>query len=124
MTDIQELVGKTFNQVIKLKNKEEQDELHFISEGNSYKFYHKQDCCEGVKIEDICGYLRDLENTPIISVAETSNNERHEEICESRTWTFYIFRTMKGTVTIRWYGESNGYYSERVDFEEIKGANK
>lgn len=40
-------------------------------------------------------------------------------------WTFYQFRTHKGDVTIRWCGESNGYYGVdvRVKSEQIVEGN-
>lgn len=93
-------------------------------EGKRYRFYHSQDCCECVTVEDICGDLNDLIGSPLIVAEETISNENPPglpapEFQDSFTWTFYRFATAKGFVTIRWYGSSNGYYSESVDFAEI-----
>lgn len=88
------------------------------SEDNTkFVFDHYQDCCEKVYIEDICGDLNDLIGTPIVEAYETSSNTR------SPTYTFYHFLTNKGSVTVRWCGESNGYYSEKVDFSIVKEEN-
>lgn len=106
---IDDLVGRTFTDV-----RQDDDRLIFESEdGLRFIFYHFQDCCEYVRIEDICGNLEDLIGTPIL-LAEENTNSGYTDY-ESQTWTFYKFATIKGYVDIRWLGESNGYYSESVD---------
>lgn len=109
-----ELIGKVFKQVVATKT-----ELFFFGEKN-YRFYHEQNCCESVEIEEILGDLKDLEDSPILLAEAVTKQEQDRNQCESSTWTFYKFSTIKGDVTVRWYGSSNGYYSERVDFEEIR----
>ena len=110
-----ELIGKTFTKVFKKMD----DELIFEGE-KSYKFHHIQDCCENVVIDDVCGDLSDLENSPILIAEEVKKKYGDKDYEDTNTWTFYKFATIKGSVDIRWYGSSNGYYSESVDFEEIE----
>jgi hypothetical protein len=76
--------------------------------------YHQQDCCESVYIESIEGELPHLINAAIVMAEEVIDGGD-----EGETWTFYKFGTIKGYVTIRWVGSSNGYYSESVDWSEI-----
>lgn len=40
-------------------------------------------------------------------------------LCIMNRTAWYKFGTIKGYVTVRWYGESNGYYSEEVNFERV-----
>jgi hypothetical protein len=117
--DVNVLVGKTLTEIQKV----EDDEIYFVtSDEETYRMWHYQDCCEDVTIEDIIGDLDDLIGSPITLAEEVTSNENplNEEWDESFTWTFYKFATNKGYVTIRWYGTSNGYYSESVDFAKIK----
>lgn len=114
---IDDLVGKC---IIKIER--DDDELKmYISDDTYVHFYHQQDCCESVYIEDICGDLDDLIGYPLLQAEESTSrtdsplSEHHE----SFNWTFYKFATIKGSVTIRWYGTSNGYYSEYVDFRVV-----
>ena len=111
-----DLIGKT---ILKIEGDVHSDVLRFYAENGNYRMCHYRDCCENVSIEDIDGDLGDLLNTPVLDAYESTNSNLpgHNDD-ESFTWTFYVIRTMKATVTIRWYGSSNGYYSESVDFEK------
>lgn len=115
----EDLLGKTITKI-----DQSSDQLIFtLDSGAQYIQYHSQSCCESVSIEDIVGELDDLLNSPILLAEEVTHEGEnpegvpHKEWQDSFTWTFYKLATMKGRVTIRWYGSSNGYYSERVEFE-------
>ena len=115
-----DLKGKTLTRAEKVRD----DRMLFEdSDGKTYALYHSQDCCESVNIEDVSGDLSDLVDSPILIAEESSSNTDPEGYKrdwppESVTWTFYRIGTIKGTVVIRWLGESNGYYSESVEFAE------
>ena len=134
--EISELVGKVLTDI-----KNNGNELIFVAnDGTKCLMNHDQDCCESLSIDDINGDLNDLIGTPILKAEEVSNEDFEKEwensftettewgdkktkdggyYPESHTWTFYHLATIKGYVTIRWYGESNGSYSESVDFVKL-----
>ena len=110
------MLGKTMRSVTGSAG---DDEMRFVAEdGSTFTFLHYQDCCEGVRIEDVCGDLTDLVGSPIVEAEEVGNMDEPYAGSDSYTWTFYRFGTAKGTVTVRWLGESNGYYSEGVSYDE------
>lgn len=91
-----------------------------MDNGDVFRMDHHQECCEHVYIEDICGDLEDLIDTPILVAEERSEEEDDEDNYGIQGWTFYELRTIKGSVTIRWNGSSNGYYSIGVGFVKLR----
>jgi hypothetical protein len=90
------------------------------ADGSSYRMFHEQDCCETVSIESISGDPEWLIGTPVLYAEERNGDLPQLDRDDSFTWTFYEIATVKGSVTIRWYGSSNGYYSEEVSFSQIQ----
>lgn len=115
--DISQMVGRVAKKINVLVDSNGSSELEFIFEdGMKVLFHHEFQCCESVFIESIVGRLCDLIGEPLVVAEEVSNEitEHPDWDLESR-WTFYKFDTIRGGVTIRWVGESNGYYSTEVD---------
>lgn len=107
-----------------VENKENLELIFTLDDGSQYKLYHNYRCCEDVFIEDVNGDLQDLIGTPVLVAEEAESSENPDGVTmehqDSFTWTFYKLATTKGYVTIRWYGKSNGCYSESVDWERVE----
>ena len=121
--NFERMVGKTLTAV---EVSDDKERVSFsCSDGSQYEMFHEQDCCETVAVNEIIGDLQDLIGSPLLLAEEVSSDGGQpvpEGADESWTWTFYKLATIKGSVTMRWLGESNGYYSESVDFVERKEA--
>jgi hypothetical protein len=135
MSDIEEFIGRTLARV---EGKPGDDVLRlWFSDGTAFEMYHSQDCCESVWLDDVIGDWSDIIGFQILEASkreqskrEQSKREREQSEGEfpkgdnchhadSYTWTFYELRTIRGFVQLRWYGSSNGYYSESVDIRQI-----
>lgn len=120
--DFEILLGRTLKSI---NVDRENNEITFIdTEDLVYQMYHDQSCCESVIIDDIVGDVSDLIDSPITMAEKITNRKdamgkRDEYGAVSFTWTFYKLATIKGYVTIKWWGESNGYYSEDVWFGKV-----
>jgi hypothetical protein len=109
-TDILLLLNRTF---VKVENLDDQCVRFTAADGYMVEMFHDQDCCEYVYLEDVVGDLSDLENFEIVR-AEKTTSEIEDSDYGIKGWTFYNISTVKGSVTLRWCGSSNGYYSVGV----------
>ena len=124
MTEFSDLVGVTLESVV---NNSDEQIVFTATDGRVWRQSHSQDCCEYVRVEEVHGDLSDLIGTPILIAEEaTYDNEPDPDgrtgSDEDYRWTFYKLATVKGHVTIRWLGESNGYYSTDVSFYQGSAA--
>jgi len=129
--DFSELVGKKIISVERERYHGDYDyagylaeEIIFgISDGSEYKMFHEQDCCESVTVKEVDNDLQKLVGATVLVAECVKNDQQEADDGDTFTWTFYKLVTDRADYfTISWMGESNGYYSESVDFvlvEEI-----
>jgi len=101
-----------------IKIKPDKTEVQILMQGGrTFRFFHFQDCCENVQLEDWLNWEQ-LIGHPILKAYKTST-QKNTIYGDSETWTFYTLGNHITTTVMRWLGESNGYYSEDVDLEKI-----
>lgn len=121
-TPLEELLGRTLCRVT--QNGVDSIDFEAVT-GEQWQMFYSPDCCATCSIEDVAGDLQDLVGAPIMMAEESTNSDDPKDAeypDDSFTWTFYKFATTKGYVTIRWYGSSNGYYSEIATFRRVEGT--
>lgn len=118
------LVGDTVVEVLGIKQYSEEVRLR-TSSFREFVFFHVQDCCEHVRLEEWDGDPQDLVGARVLFAEEATNSgsggdtESYGGDMESYTWTFYRIGTDRGVVTLRFLGDSNGYYSEEVTVKDV-----
>jgi hypothetical protein len=117
--NLAELIGQTLIGIEVQQNGDDDRILFKTKKGDRYLMYHCQDCCENVLIQRHDDLSRIL-NKKLIGV--TSKEVEDESGYEHKTTTTFTFETEEYTAQIVWLGESNGYYSESVEFEKTSTA--
>lgn len=116
---IEDLVGETLAYI----DADDQGEEVMLTtqSGRRIRIFHNQDCCETVRVEDTQGNWHDLIGRVIIEATEDvrPQGDPPPEYPDSWTRTTLTFKVDGATVISKWIGESNGYYSESVDIEEL-----
>jgi hypothetical protein len=114
MSEFSKLVGKTIVAIEGAKVRSER--IAFIcSDLSRFSLSHCRECCESVLVEELIGDPQDLIGHVVALADESTNRDNPPEDTDSFLWTFYRIRTHGGDLTIRWLGESSGYYSEDVN---------
>lgn len=93
---------------------ENTDEVYVLTTEGIFRFYHEQDCCESVTIQDVnvSGDFDKALGEPILVAEERVVEQAFD--WGHQTATFYAIRTPSLDIDMQWHGESNGYYSEDV----------
>ena len=126
--ELSEIVGQEIINIYcihKNCSSSETDSINFVTKKGEYSLTHNQECCESVWLESVDGNLNDAIGDTVISFELETNVVKPEpvdEYCyvaEYGMWSFYKLTTSKNMFTIRFMGESNGYYSVCVEFYRI-----
>lgn len=97
-----------------------------LDKGKRYHLYHSQDCCEVVSVQSVIGEVTSVLGEVLEATKEVFSDRDPEGYVsldhyrDSYTWSIFKLKTnYGGKLEIRFLGESNGYYSESVDWAKL-----
>lgn len=111
--EIETLKGRTIKSVEGLESYSG-EVIFTFTDDSTLRMYHWQECCESVSLIDFDSLKpEDLVGGTIV-LFEEYTKEGNCTMLSVEQYTFYRMRTTKSDMTMRWYGESNGYYGVSV----------
>ena len=113
-SNIEKLKGQTPVEISGMREGSEEVVIG-TKEGNTLLLRYEPDCCATCEIYQVDGDPIDLLGAPLLMCEQVTGESLgfiDDQTEDSHTWTFVKFGTIHGYVTLRWYGRSNGYYSE------------
>jgi len=119
MKEFELLKGGIIKEIIGLEENSTSVIFHIETNLNNVKriivvdFNHHQDCCEQFWLEEYHGNIQVGDVIREISIRE----EEAQGNYDSATWSFLVIETQMNSITLRFCGESNGYYSESCDVD-------
>lgn len=118
--EFKELEGRILTAIERNTCEDGFDRLIFIcDDGTRFEMGYVPDCCAQCHLNDVCGDIFDLIDSRILKAYESTDSSIDADGYGRHTWTFYHISTNNGSVTLRWLGTSNGYYSESVTFRKL-----
>ena len=117
-----EMIGETIEHISGCE-KGSYEMFILTNSGIKFRLYHEQECCENVQIEDVVGDPMDLVGCKILEAEEVACGIEDGNELDIFQWTYYKLSTISSSISIRWLGESNGFYSVRV-LSEVTFNNK
>jgi len=103
-------------ELVKISLNADLSEVTFHTTAGTYILLHNQECYESVYLVDGHEELARFKGTIVLAEEYSNRVIPPMDMYESSwTWTFYKIATEYDYAVLRFYGCSNGYYSERVN---------
>ena len=98
------------------------DVLYILTTYRVFALRHVRNCCEAVWLADGADEIENMVGEEIRKIRIDVSPKGTDE--QSITWTFVNIQTNRDSYNLRWVVESNGYYSETIQLDDLTNFSK